>query len=174
MTFQESNPDNKILDANNDIENARNPIVIITEDFLKNYGYDALGWFSNGIPFAFESQRARDLVPSDYGRWVDEPVNNHPKIFNPIKSQGVDKIIIVGKPSAPMEHMIKGHSEENKIALHDITPKMRAFNFSALRSPSVEGVKPTPIDPRATMDLCRTANNARPKRTVRSRRPLCV
>lgn len=165
-----------IADANNDIENAQNPIVIITKDFLNNYGYEALGWFSNGIPFAFESQRARDLVPSDYGQWVDEPVNNHPKIFDPIQSHASDKIIIVGKSSAPMECMIAGYSEikESKLPLHDITPNMRAFNFSVLRPPSAEGVKPTPIDPRAIMDLCRAAGVVVPKRLELTRSLGCV
>lgn len=156
----------QIHDANVMIANAKNPIVIVTENFLENYGYAALGWFAKGVPFAFENQRARNLVPENYGSWVDEPVNNHPKIFDPVISHEVDKIIIVGKPSAPMERMVEAYSEikEGKMALHDITPNMRAFNFESLRPESTEPKITMKSDPYAQVDLCRSIRKELPKR----------
>jgi len=161
----------KIQDANDRIANAKEPLVIITKDFLENYGYQALGWFSNGIPFAFESQSARDMVPHNYGRWVDEPVNNNPKIFDATNTYA-DAIFIVGKPSAKTEWAIKGHSEIAKktVNLHEITPNMRAFNFEMLRPEPQNPGQRMQVDPSAGKDLCRLR---RVKTTTRhSRCPL--
>ncbi len=166
--------DIKIFDANNEMKMAKNPIVIVTEDFLNSYGYAALGWFAKGIPFAFESQRARDLVPSDYGSWVDEPVEGHPKIFDHIQSCSADKIIIVGQPSAPTKLMIEGNSEmkERQVALSDINSNMRKFDFEPLRPEDKnDNAQTIAIDPRSKMDLCRSVSDGseEPRRNIHSR-----
>ena len=135
---------------------------MFTEDFLKNYGYAALGWFSKGIPFAFESQRARDIVPSNYGQWVNAPVNGYSKIFNPLQSCSADKIIIVGKPSGITTRLIEQYDEirEKQINLCDITSNMRAFNFEPLRPEDPkENIQTMSVDPQSNMDLCRSANS---------------
>lgn len=151
--------DIKILDANYEIKMAKNPLVIITKDFLKEYGYAALGWFSNGIPFTFESQEVRDIVPSNYGRWVDEPVNGYSKIFDPSQCRLADKIIIVGQPKDDICRFIEkdNDAKSKQIRLCDITSNMRAFNFEPLRPEDANDVAQTMnADPRSRMDLCRS------------------